>query len=71
MFSYSFNAMLTKSISLYYIIYLNIEDFGQQNTVVEIYNELEKVTTWPKLNKLALNVQRTCCIPQLSWHYVK
>ena len=32
-------------------IYFNIEDFGQQNTEVEINTELEKVNTWLKLNK--------------------
>ena len=40
-------------------IYFNIDDFGQQNTDVEINTELEKVNTWLKLNKLSLNVQKT------------
>ena len=40
-------------------MYFNIEDFGQQNTEVEINTELEKVNTWLKLNKLLLNVQKT------------
>ena len=39
-------------------IYFNIEDFGQQNTEVEINTELEKVNTWLKLNKLSLNAQK-------------
>ena len=39
--------------------YFNIEDFGQQNTEVEINTELEKVNTWLKLNKLSLNAQKT------------
>ena len=38
-------------------IYFNIENFGQQNTEVEINTELERVHTWLKLNKLLLNVQ--------------
>ena len=40
------------------IIYFNIEDFGQQNTEVEINTELEKINTWLKLNKLSLNAQK-------------
>ena len=40
-------------------IYFNIEDFGQQNTEVEINTEFEKVNTWLKLNKLSLNAQKT------------
>ena len=40
-------------------IYFNIEDFGQQNTEVEINTELEKVNTWLELNKLSLNAQKT------------
>ena len=40
-------------------IYFNIEDFGQQNTEVEINTELEKVNTWLKLNKPSLNAQKT------------
>ena len=40
-------------------IYFNIDDFGQQNTEVEINTELEKVSTWLKLNKLSLNAQKT------------
>ena len=32
-------------------IYFNIEDFGQQNTEVEINTELEKVNTWLKLKQ--------------------
>ena len=39
-------------------IYFNIEDFGQQNTEVEINTELEKVNTWLRLNKLSLNAQK-------------
>ena len=38
-------------------IYFNIENFGEQNTEVEIYTELEKVNTWLKLNKLSFNAQ--------------
>ena len=44
-------------------IYFNLEDFPIENREVLINNELEKVNKWLKLNKLAVNVDKTkaCC----------
>ena len=40
-------------------IYFNLEDFDSHNTEAEIDAELEKGSTWLKLNKLSLNAQKT------------
>ena len=40
-------------------IYFNLEDFPIANREVLINNELEKVNKWLKLNKLAVNVDKT------------
>ena len=40
-------------------IYFNLEDFPIENREVLINNELEKVNKWLKLNKLAVNVDKT------------
>ena len=43
-------------------LYFNLEDFPAQNRSMLINNELERVNTWLKLNKLSLNVEKTKCI---------
>ena len=40
-------------------IYFNLEDFPIENKELLINNELEKVNKWLKLNKLAVNVDKT------------
>ena len=40
-------------------LYFNLEDFPAQNGSILINNELERVNTWLKLNKLTLNVEKT------------
>ena len=40
-------------------LYFNLEDFPAQNRSMVINNELERVNTWLKLNKLTLNVGKT------------
>ena len=40
-------------------IYFNLEDFINIIKETDINNELEKVNTWLKLNKLSLNTQKT------------
>ena len=40
-------------------IYFNLKDFPIENREVLINNELEKVNKWLKLNKLAVNVDKT------------
>ena len=40
-------------------IYFNLEDFPIENREVLINNELQKVNKWLKLNKLAVNVDKT------------
>ena len=40
-------------------IYFNLDDFPIENRYVLINDELEKVNKWLKLNKLALNVDKT------------
>ena len=40
-------------------LYFNLEDFPVQNRPMLINNELERVNTWLKLNKLTLNVEKT------------
>ena len=40
-------------------IYCNLEDFPIENREVLINDELEKVNKWLKLNKLAVNVDKT------------
>ena len=43
-------------------IYFNLNDFPVINREVEINSELEKVNTWLKLNKLAINVDKSKCM---------
>ena len=43
-------------------IYFNLEDFPLVNREIKINCELEKVNTWLKLNKLAINVDKTKCM---------
>ena len=43
-------------------IYFNLDDFPLVDREIEINCELEKVNTWLKLNKLAINVVKTKCI---------
>ena len=38
-------------------LYFNLEDFPAQNRSMLINNELKRVNTWLKLNKLTLNVE--------------
>ena len=40
-------------------IYFNLIDFSKKCREASINGELEKVNTWLKLNKLALNVDKT------------
>ena len=40
-------------------LYSNLEDFPVQNRSMLINNELERVNTWIKVNKLTLNVEKT------------
>ena len=40
-------------------LYFNLEDFPVQNRSMLINNELERVNTWLKLNKLTLNAEKT------------
>ena len=56
-------------------LYFNLEDFSAQNRSMLINNELERVNTWLKLNKLTLNVEKTkgmifhkrCKIEHTKW----
>ena len=43
-------------------IYFNLNDFPLINREVKINSELEKVNTWLKLNKLAVNVDKYKCM---------
>ena len=43
-------------------IYFNLDDFPLVNRKIEINCELKKVNTWLKLNKLAINVDKTKCM---------
>ena len=43
-------------------IFFNLNDFPVINREVEINSELEKVNTWLKLNKLAINVDKSKCM---------
>ena len=43
-------------------IYFYLDDFPLVNREFEINCELEKVNTWPKLNKLSINVDKTKCM---------
>ena len=43
-------------------IYFNLDDFPLVNREIDINCELEKVNTWLKLNKLAINVDKTKCM---------
>ena len=43
-------------------IYFNLNDFPLINSEIEINSELEKVNTWLKLNKLAINVDKSKCM---------
>ena len=43
-------------------MYFNLNDFPLINREVEINSELEKVNTWLKLNKLAINVDKSKCM---------
>ena len=40
-------------------IYFNLNDFPLINREIEINSELEKVNTWLKLNKLAINLDKS------------
>ena len=40
----------------------NLNDFPLINREIEINSELEKVNTWLKLNKLAINVDKSKCM---------
>ena len=40
-------------------LYFNLLDFFAQNSSMLINNELERVNTWLKLNKLTLIVEKT------------
>ena len=40
-------------------IYSNLEELNADCVEAEITNELEKVNSWLKLNKLSLSTQRT------------
>ena len=51
-------------------INFNIEDFDTNNLEAEINKELEQVNTWPKVNKLSLNVGKTKIIATM-WVYKK
>ena len=41
------------------MIYFNLDEFPGENREIAVNNELEKVNTWLKLNKLAINVNKT------------
>ena len=43
-------------------IYFNLNDFPIINREVEINSKFEKVNTWLKLNKLAINVDKSKCM---------
>ena len=43
-------------------IYFNLNDFPLINREVEINSELEKMNTWLKLNKFAINVDKSKCM---------
>ena len=43
-------------------IYFNLKDFPLINKEVEINSELEKVNTWLKFNKMAINVDKSKCM---------
>ena len=43
-------------------IYFNLNNFPFVNREIEINCELEKVNTWLKLNKLAINVDKRKCM---------
>ena len=40
-------------------LYFNLEDFNQNCLAAEITNELDKINTWLKINKLSINVDKT------------
>ena len=43
-------------------IYFILDKFPRKNREIVVNNELEKVNTWLKLNKLAINVNKTKCM---------
>ena len=43
-------------------IYFNLDEFPRENREIAVNNELEKVNIWLKLNKLAINVNKTKCM---------
>ena len=43
-------------------IYFDLDDFPLVNKDIKMNWELEKVNTWLKLNKLAINVDKTKCL---------
>ena len=43
-------------------IYFNLNEFPRENREIAVNNELEKVNTSLKLNKLAINVNKTKCM---------
>ena len=40
------------------MIYFNLDEFPSKNREIVVNNEMEKVNTWLKLNKLAINVNK-------------
>ena len=43
-------------------IYISLDKFPRENREIAFNNELEKVNTWLKLNKLSINVNKTKCM---------
>ena len=43
-------------------IYFSLNEFLRDNRKIAVNNELEKVNTWLKLNKLSINVNKTKCM---------
>ena len=44
------------------MIYFSLDEFPHENREIAVNNELEKVNTWLKLNKLSINVNKTKCM---------
>ena len=44
------------------MIYSNLDKFLLKNREIALNNKLEKVNTWLRLNKLAINVNKTKCM---------
>ena len=40
-------------------IYFSLYKFSRENRKIAVNNELEKINTWLKLNKLSINVNKT------------